>query len=72
MAAVRAVPTLLTVKEAASALSISEKSVWRLVDCDKIHAIDMNGGRNHRRQLRIPADELHRFLGDHSTSKPKD
>lgn len=70
VSAVKKVGALLKIKDAASALSLSPKSVLRLINDDSLHAVDVSGRRNRRRRsLRIPAEEVQRFLGANSTHK---
>jgi len=66
----KTVAPLLTVQEAAAAMSIGPKAVVRLIDADYLHAIDVGAGRRSRRVLRIAPEEIARFQRANSTHKP--
>ncbi len=65
---------MLRIKPVALELGISSKSVIKLIDNGSLRAIDVSAGQHRsdrRRTLRIAAEELKRFLGAHSTHKPR-
>ncbi len=60
-----AVPRLLlTMREAAEALGLCERSVWQLIDRGDIRVIRLPGRGRAARAIRVPFAELERWIND--------
>lgn len=51
-------PLLLTIPEAAKALAISDRTLYRLIDTQRIEAVHIG------RAVRVPAEVLERYVQD--------
>lgn len=58
------VQSLLTAREVASALRVSPMTVYRMVDAGAVRALRVG------RQVRIPADEVARYIAAHTSPRP--
>ncbi len=55
---------LLTVRETAEALNVSEKHIWRLVWAGTIPSVKLG------RSVRVPADQLQEWLRNQAATQP--
>lgn len=62
---------LISVKEAATRLGLTIKTVYHLIDSQLLSAVDMFAGdpTRKRKTYRISPEELERFIGRHTTKK---
>lgn len=51
---------LLTIREAAEILKVSRQYVW--MNIDRIGGVDLKNGEGKRRTLRIPEENLKRYV----------
>lgn len=62
---------MITTKEAARRLSVTQQTIRRLVHAGKLKAILLNSGNQERPQIRVDEDALNQFIED-SVIKPSD
>lgn len=62
----RSAKRLLTIAEAAEALSVSRSSIYRLFDAGQLAWVQIGGCR------RVTATEIDRFIADHTEALPED